>query len=482
LQSSPEMSSSVRFQLKAEFAESDPTLPMLPAHAVIATKPKSFTRGRLLGAASVSVLALAALAGSNLADAVRGETHALGFSGATATQERSVAPLTSIELALPTYEEVNRGAVDEVPVLVDEWTRVRVRAGQTLGAIFKNQGLGSSVMHSVLAASDSAKKLTQLRVGQELRFRIVEQKLATVEFDLDEQNVLRIDRNGDEYTAERIKQEFEYRVRDAAGTIRSSLYRDAGHAGLSDALIADMIELFAFDIDFALDLAPGDRFAVIYDQAYRNGERVRDGKILAASFTNRGKTYELFRMEREDGSSGYFTRAGGSLKKGFIRTPVAVSRISSGFGMRRHPILGTMRAHKGVDYAAPTGTPIKATADGTITFRGWQNGYGNTIEIKHFNGYTTLYGHMSRFSEEMSKGDSISQGDVIGYVGSTGMSNGPHLHYEFRVNGLHVDPLTVDLPRAEPLRGSDLARFKAQNDEYLARMQLVARGTVASVE
>ena len=238
--------------------------------------------------------------------------------------------------------------------------------------------------------------------------------------------------------------------------------------------------MFKYDIDFS-DSQKGDRFSVVYDQIWSEGERIGTGDIAAATFTTGGKTYSGFRFEH-DGEVGYYTADGRPLKKAFIRMPIPYARVTSGFSRaRKHPVLGRTRRHDGVDYGAGTGTPIHAAGDARVKFVGWKSGYGRTIVLDHGKGYTTLYAHMSRFGK-YKPGSSIKQGTVIGYVGSSGLATGPHLHYEFRINGVHRNPLTVTMPPPEPLKGAALVAFRAQTAPALARIQQVERIMYAKVE
>jgi murein DD-endopeptidase MepM/ murein hydrolase activator NlpD len=242
-------------------------------------------------------------------------------------------------------------------------------------------------------------------------------------------------------------------------------------AGLSDVTIMKLADVFNYDIDFAQDLRSGDTFSLIFEEVWRDGERVRTGDILAASFTNRGKRFEIYRFVDADGRADYYSSDGRSRARAFIRTPLEFSRITSRFSLgRKHPVLGTMRAHRGVDYGAPTGTPIKATGAGTVEFIGTQNGYGKVVILKHGKEFTTLYGHMSRFAKGVQRGSRVQQSQIIGYVGMTGLATGPHLHYEFRKGGAHRDPLSVDLPVADPLSGTEIARFKRITMPLIAQM------------
>jgi murein DD-endopeptidase MepM/ murein hydrolase activator NlpD len=263
----------------------------------------------------------------------------------------------------------------------------------------------------------------------------------------------------------------ERRVVIAGGTIRSSLFADGAKAGLSAAVMNDMVKALQYDIDFAQDLREGDAFQIVYEELWREGERLRDGGVVAVNFINQGKPYTAVRFEH-NGQQEFFDLDGRPLRKSFMRTPIEFARLSSGFGARRHPILGRMRMHKGVDYAAPTGTPIFAAGDARVKFAGWQNGYGRTVILDHGNGITTLYAHMSRLGS-YRVGQRVQQGRTIGYVGTSGLSSGPHLHYEFRVNGVHRNPLTVTMPKPEPLTGTALAEYRRATAPALAQLKRI---------
>ncbi|MDX1654764.1 MAG: peptidoglycan DD-metalloendopeptidase family protein, partial [Candidatus Competibacteraceae bacterium] len=257
--------------------------------------------------------------------------------------------------------------------------------------------------------------------------------------------------------------ETETRTALSSGIIRGSLYQTAIRAGLSDKLIMELAEIFGWDIDFALDIRPGDRFAIVYEEQYLDGDKVGDGHILAAEFTNRGKNYRAVRYTTPSGKVHYYTPEGKTMRQAFLRTPVDFRRISSHFQPKRwHPVLGVKRPHMGTDYAAPTGTPIKAAGDGVVAFIGRKGGYGNAIILQHGKRYSTLYGHMSGFAESLKRGSKVEQGQVIGYVGMTGLATGPHLHYEFRIDGRHVNPVTVELPGQMPMPEEYRADFRRQ--------------------
>jgi murein DD-endopeptidase MepM/ murein hydrolase activator NlpD len=269
----------------------------------------------------------------------------------------------------------------------------------------------------------------------------------------------------------------ERRMHFAHGVVQGSLFAAGEKAGLSETMVLKLADVFKYDIDFIKDLQHGDRFTVVYDDVYRNGKYAHGGDIIAAEFVNDGRRYTAYRFKQDDGSIAYYNQEGRPLRKALLRTPVSFTRISSRFGMRKHPILGYSRMHKGVDYAAPTGTPIHAAGDGVIVRRGWVHGYGNFIAIRDTPKYTTAYGHMSRFAKGLHVGSRVHQGEVIGYVGQTGMATGPHLHYEVRVNGRPENPLTVTMPKPQPLSGKLMAEFKAQTAPMVARIQMIDNAT-----
>ncbi len=339
----------------------------------------------------------------------------------------------------------------------------RVRRGETLAAIFKRYGLGPSVVHQVLHSGKPAKALSRIRPGQELRFELgPDGRLQRLTFTRSPIERLLVAQTDTGYRARLDKKKVEHRIATVAGTIHSSLFVDGQKAGLTDRQIMELAEIFGWDIDFALEIRAGDQFRVVFDEQLVDGEKYANGPILAAEFVNRGKTYTAFRFEH-DGEVGYYDAEGHSKRRAFIRTPIRFARISSRFTRKRwHPVLKKWRSHKGVDYAAPKGTPVKATGDGKVVFRGWKGGYGRVVVIQHGRKYQTVYAHMSRFRRSVRTGSTVRQGQVIGYVGQSGLATGPHLHYEFRVNGQHRNPLTVKLPRSLSLPRHQLATFKRQ--------------------
>ena len=349
---------------------------------------------------------------------------------------------------------------------------VIVGKGDTLSTLFAKVGLPTTSVHELLASNKQAKQFSQLKHGQKLEFELSpDGQLTNLHSKLNDLESISLTRNDKGYTFNRTTAKPTVRSAYVHGVINSSLSQSAARAGLSHSLAMDMASVFGYDVDFAQDIRQGDEFDVIYEQKVVNGKAVGNGPILSARFTNRGKTYTAVRYTNKQGNSSYYTADGNSMRKAFIRTPVDFARISSKFSMgRKHPILNKIRAHKGVDYAAPRGTPIKAAGDGKVLLAGRRGGYGNTVIIQHGATYTTLYGHMQGFAKGVKTGGTVKQGQVIGYIGTTGLSTGPHLHYEFQVNGVHVDPLGQKVAMADPISKGERARFLAQSQPLMARM------------
>ncbi|WP_397473548.1 peptidoglycan DD-metalloendopeptidase family protein [Pusillimonas sp.] len=284
---------------------------------------------------------------------------------------------------------------------------------------------------------------------------------------------VRPDDNGG-FTALEQAEQAQTHVRVAEGEIISSLFGATDAADIPDSITMQMADILSSKIDFMRDLRKGDRFRVIYEAHNAQGRDVGSGRILALQFINGNKTYDAVWFKPSDAGGGYYDFEGRSMRGAFLRSALKFSRISSTFGKRKHPIHGTYRNHNGVDYAAPTGTPIHATADGTVSFIGTQRGYGKVVILQHHGKYSTLYAHQSRFAKGLKKGSKVEQGQLIGHVGSTGWATGPHLHYEFRIGSKHVDPLSVDLPVARALEGKDRNTFEAILAGYKQQIQMLA--------
>jgi len=349
-----------------------------------------------------------------------------------------------------------------------------VRRNDTLERIFRQLQLNLDDLAQIRQLPDVKTALDMLKPGDPITFEHGDDgALQSLTRQVSNTEKLSVTRDADGFKAELIATPVTVKTASARGLVESSLFASARKAGLSAELIMRLAnDIFGWDIDFALDIQPGDEFNVVYEKQYRDNEYLGDGRILAAEFINAGRTYRAIRFDSTDGEVGnYFTPEGRSMHKQFLRAPVDFTRISSGFNLARlHPILNRIRAHKGVDYAASTGTPIKAAGDGKISFQGVQNGYGNVVILDHGNGITTLYGHMSRFAKGMRNGERVKQGDTIGYVGMTGAATGPHLHYEYRINGNYKDPRTVPLPNAEPIPPAYAAEFRHQADLMMTNL------------
>jgi murein DD-endopeptidase MepM/ murein hydrolase activator NlpD len=360
------------------------------------------------------------------------------------------------------------------------WQEVTVKSGDNLSLIFQSVGLGATETHNIAQLGKDIKPLLNLRPGQVLRFGFDNTQdtktLQQLHLQLSAIKSLDIKLTTEGYKTNLVTREVEKRQTNATGTIESSLFEAGIAANLSDNLVMQLAYVFGWDIDFALDLRQGDHFTVVYEEDYLDGDKIADGDILAAEFTNRSNTYRAIRYTDSDGSSHYYTPKGESMRKTFNRTPVHFSRISSKFNPnRKHPILKTSRPHQGVDYAAAIGTPILATGDGKVDFVGNKGGYGRTVILSHSGKYTTLYAHMSKFKKGINRGTRVKQGDVIGYLGMSGLATGPHLHYEFRVSGVHRNPLTVALPKAEALPKKYKNDFNQKSLPLLAQLNNLSK-------
>jgi len=395
-----------------------------------------------------------------------------GFANAMRPPEPAAIPLSTIELPLP------RPAASS-GVAGPRWQFVQVQPGQTLGSIFADLKLPAELVARVMAVP-AAQNLSHLRQGQELGFELTpDGALRTLRFDASAERRVELAVAADGIDAKVEDRPIERRIQVGTGTITRSLYADGAKAGLSVAAINEMANVFKYDIDFVEDVRDGDTFQVVYEELWRDGQRVGAGGVVGATFVNRGKRYSAFRYEH-DGKVEFFDETGRPLRKTLMRIPIEFARLSSTFGMRKHPVLGRMRAHKGVDYAARTGTPIMAAGDGKVAFVGWKNGYGRAVIIDHGQGRSTLYGHMSAWGKE-KQGQHVSQGSTIGYVGASGLATGPHLHYEFRINGTQVNPLTVTMPKPSPLSGAELVKFRAATAPALAKLEMVEKNNALRV-
>lgn len=355
----------------------------------------------------------------------------------------------------------------------DAATALEVTVGRndTLDSIFRRNSLNLSDLAAIRALPGVRQGLDQLKVGDLIRLTHKQGDIQTLVRKVSETQTLSVTRAESGFAANLTDNPLDVRVRTATATIDSSLFQAAETAKMSDPIALKLAAVFAWDIDFVLDIRQGDQFTVEYQQVYQDGKYLRDGEVLAAEFINNGHTYRTVRYVSDSGHAGYYTPDGRPMRKAFLRAPVDFTRVSSAFNPHRlHPILNTIRGHMGTDYAAPTGTPVHVAGDGRVSFAGTKGGYGNCIMVAHGNNISTLYGHLSRFARATHVGARVDQGEIIGYVGMTGLATGPHLHYEYLVNGVHKNPQTVQLPGAEPLRAQALAEFHERTSGILAAL------------
>jgi murein DD-endopeptidase MepM/ murein hydrolase activator NlpD len=347
---------------------------------------------------------------------------------------------------------------------------VIVGRNDTLDAIFRRMALDTANLAAIRQLPGIRQSLDFLKPGDAIKLTHSDGELKELTRKVSETQTLKVVRGDDGFAAKMIDNPVETRIRTATATIDSSLFQAAEAADISDIVALKLANVFAWDIDFVLDIREGDRFTAVYEQIYQDGKYLRDGEVLAAEFVNAGKVYRAVRFVHDgSGNASYYTPDGLPMRKAFLRAPVEFTRVSSVFNPHRmHPILNRIRGHMGTDYAAPTGTPVHAAGDGRVSFAGRRGGYGNALILAHSNSVSTLYGHMSRFARNVRVGSHVQQGDVIGYVGMTGLATGPHLHYEYLVNGVHKNPQTVQLPGAEPLRADALRKFRDVTAPLLA--------------
>jgi murein DD-endopeptidase MepM/ murein hydrolase activator NlpD len=350
---------------------------------------------------------------------------------------------------------------------------VVVNRNDTMDRLFRRFELNLADLATLRGLPELHTQLDRLKPGELLRLMHRGGELIGLERKLSDSETLKVTRGANGFSSDVLENPLEVHTRTASGTIQSSLFQAAADAQLDDRIAFGLAEIFQYDIDFVLDIQQGDRFTVVYEELSQDGVPLRTGNILAAKFVNEGREYRAIRYVDTQGNAEYFTPDGKSLRKAFIRAPVQFSRISSRFNpSRRHPVLNTIRAHKGVDYAAPVGTPVRAAGDGRVRFMGRKGGYGNVVELEHGSGVVTVYGHLSRFASRLHRGQRVALGEVIAYVGMTGLATGPHLHYEYRVRGVHKNPQTVPLPDAQPIRDSEKDRFLATTAGLLNMLDL----------
>ena len=357
----------------------------------------------------------------------------------------------------------------------ENWSSVTVKSGDSLSTLFQRVGLSARDVYRVTQATKKSNSLRTLFPGDTLDFVINAgqlQKVRLIKSPLQQIIITRQEQGP--YKVETITRQPDIETLFIQGAISNSLFLDGQRAGLSQKKLMELTNIFGWDIDFALDIRVQDQFALIYEEKYLDDQFIGEGHILTAQFTNRGQVFNAIR--HSDGN--YYSPKGYSMRKAFLRSPVDFFRISSKYNPnRKHPVLKTTRPHRGVDYAAATGTPIKASGDGKVIWRGTKGGYGRTVILQHAGIYTTLYAHMSKYNRKVKKGSRVKQGQIIGYIGSSGLVTGPHLHYEFRANGVHKDPLKVKFPNVKPLNKKQMKEFKPMANDILAQLESYQLGS-----
>ncbi len=435
-------------------------------------------------AASIAILSSIFILATDNAKATRADN--LAYASTSSPLKPDEADISPSRLTLPlsipgnkntiTTTMATKNALENTKKTEPNWIKATVKSGDNLALIFARQGLSPQELDRIMRADKSTAVLKRLMPGQQFQLHIDNGQLQQLTYKIDALNTLKVNRGAnDGFTVATDTREMETRVTNTTGTINSSLFLAGQKAGMSDNLIMELAGIFGWDIDFVLDIRAGDHFTLVYEELFLDGQKQSNGNILTAEFVNQGKTYRALRYTDTRNNSDYYSPDGRSMRKAFIRTPVDFTRISSRFGKRRHPTLKRMKNHHGVDYVAPRGTPIKAAGDGKLTFVGRKGGYGKAVIIQHGGKYSTLYAHMSRIKPGMRRGKRIRQGQTIGYVGSTGRSTGPHLHYEFRVNGVHRNPLTVRLPDAAPIKAKYKTDFLDKSRGLVALLDTLKR-------
>ncbi len=397
----------------------------------------------------------------------------------------AVAPQTTLD---QTPQQMISESIEVTPAVAASsaqgsfWRAERMQQGDSIARLLARLQVNDSAAEKFLRQGEASRALLQLRAGRQVAALTSEQgKLLKLTFTNTQDQEVVISRNDNEFSYSTHAPALHTAPVMKSGMIQSSLFAATDKADLPDSVAAQLIEIFGSQIDFHHDLQRGDRFTVVYEAMQdENGEQTKAGKILAAEFVNAGKTYRAIHFVNAEGKGSYYTADGKNLKQAFLRSPLEFSRISSGFTVARfHPILQQWRAHKGVDYAAPIGTKVKATSDGVVDFVGQQGGYGNVVVVKHSGKYSTVYGHLSSFAAGLRKGQHVGQGDVIGHVGMTGWATGPHLHYEFKVDGIQQDPLKVALPTNIPLEPRSMAAFRQVSTDMMHRLNLLRNTNLA---
>ena len=399
------------------------------------------------------------------------------FGIAPDTAKESIARETVVEtVALPEPQATDTGAFDF-------WREERIGRGDTLSSLLTRMGVNGADIHDFLSASRDAPALGRLAPGKTVLARVSSAgQLMLFRHLASDERLVTVTRVGGTFRVEQAQVTLEPRMIMRSGKIQGSLFGATDAADVPDRIATEMAEAFSGDIDFHKDLRRGDHFSVVYEALYFDGQMIKTGRLLAAEFVNQDKSHRALYFKDAQGREGYYTPEGQSMKRAFLKSPMPFTRISSGFSNARyHPVLKEWRAHKGIDYAAPTGTPIRAIADSVVSFVGNQGGYGNLIVLNHQGSYSSAYGHLARFGKGIRRGTRVNQGQVIGHVGATGLATGPHLHYEFRVNGVQKNPLALKLPTSYPLDARSKGPFVAKAQSLVQRLDLLRSTNLASL-
>ncbi|MCU7837603.1 MAG: peptidoglycan DD-metalloendopeptidase family protein [gamma proteobacterium symbiont of Taylorina sp.] len=426
------------------------------------------------------------------------EQKKIGQSSQIPTKSISLQKTTLISKTLDSIETPDSSSIDDKQSLVKkefklpalsktntaksniESKTVIVKKGDSLSAIFKRLSLSATTLHKIMNSGKEAKRLTRIKPGQKFTILLSKQKFESLHYHINSIDTLIISKKDKTFVSHLESKDIQIQHQFASVTIENSLFLAGSKAGLSVSTIMELAQIFGWDIDFALDVRKGDSFTILYEEKFVNDKKIANGHILSAEFINRGKVYQAVRFTDSSGHTDYYSEKGLSMRKAFLRTPVEFSRISSRFSLsRNHPLLKRKRPHKGVDYAASRGTPIKAVGDGKVIFKGNKGGYGRVIILQHGSKYSTLYAHMNSYNRKMRNGRRVKQGQTIGYVGSSGLATGPHLHYEFRVHGVHRNPLTVSLPSAAPIAKKYRHNFQTTAETLISQLKLRKQETIA---
>jgi murein DD-endopeptidase MepM/ murein hydrolase activator NlpD len=399
-----------------------------------------------------------------------------------------IAPQT-VTTTIPVINVIDGMELPEVTLSSPEeeqfWGEEKISRGDTVSSLLDKLGVTEDAARMYLIHGGNGPAIGNLYPGYTLQATTTgDGRLISMRYLDRSGNLYRLERDTQGFKSEYVAASLHMRQILKSGEVKTSLYGATDAAGIPDSVADQLAEIFSGEIDFHRDLRRGDSFSVVYESYEHRGIPVKTGRVLAAEFTNKGQTYRAVFFEDGRGRSGYYAPDGKSLKKAFLKCPLPFSRITSGFTTARfHPILKRWRSHKGIDYGAPAGTPVKAVADGYVAFSGRQGGYGNLVVLQHKGRYSTAYGHLSRFGKGIRRGVRISQGQIIGYVGSTGLATGPHLHYEFRVAGVQRNPLTMKLPTAvPPIAARSKERFLQEAKPMVARLQILQGTNLTSIE